>query len=54
MAAIGTRGVQVRQADLHAVVGEDVGRLGHEVHATENDVLRSPAGRLLGRHPGST
>jgi hypothetical protein len=46
-----TGGGHVRQDDLHAVVREHVGGLGHEVHTAEDDVLRSPAGRLLGRHP---
>ena len=36
-----------------AVAGEDVGRLGHEVHAAEDDVLRvRPGGRLLGELEG--
>ena len=41
-------GVQVRQDDLLVVAGQDVGRLGHEVHAAEHDVLG--LGALLGQH----
>ncbi len=40
---------EVRQDDLLGVAGEDVGRLGHEVHAAEDDVLGLRAG---GRVPG--
>jgi hypothetical protein len=31
--------IEVREDDLLVVVGEHVGRLGHEVHAAEDDVL---------------
>ena len=39
-------GVEVGEDDLLVVAGEDVGRLGHEVHAAEHDVLG--LGALLG------
>ena len=32
-------GVQVGEDHLLVVAGEDVGRLGHEVHAAEDDVV---------------
>ena len=41
-------GVQVGQHHLLVVAGEDVGRLGHEVHAAEDDVVGLRA--LLGEH----
>ena len=44
-------GIQVRQHDLLVVGGEDVGRLGHEVHAAEHDVGGPVVG---GRQPGET
>jgi hypothetical protein len=40
---------QVRQDDLLPGGGEDVGRLGHEVHAAEDDVLRLGPGRGVPR-----
>jgi hypothetical protein len=44
---------QVGQDDRLAVRGEDVGRLGHEVHAAEDDELRAGARRgLLGQLEG--
>ena len=43
-----TTGVQIGQHHLLVVAGEDVGRLGHEVHAAEHDVLG--VGMLLGQH----
>src|SRR5207344_2672676 len=44
----GAAGVEVGQDDLLVRRGQDVGRLGHEVHATEDDVVRLRA--LLGQH----
>ena len=41
-------GVEVGEDHLLVVAGEDVGRLGHEVHAAEDDVLG--LGSLLGEH----
>ena len=42
-------GRQVGQDHLLARAGQDVGRLGHEVHAAEDDELRlGPAGRVAG------
>ena len=41
-------GAQVRQHHRHAVLGEDVGGLGHEVHAAEDHVLRVVLAHLLG------
>jgi len=41
-------GAQVRQHHRHAVVGEDVGGLSHEVHAAEDHVLRAHLAHLLG------
>ena len=41
-------GVQVGEDHLLVVAGEHVGRLGHEVHATEHDELG--VGTLLGEH----
>ena len=41
-------GVEVREDDLLVVGGEDVSRLGHEVHAAEHDVLGF--GALLRQH----
>ena len=45
----GAAGVQVGQDDLLVVAGEDVGRLGHEVDAAEDDELGL---RLVGGDPG--
>ena len=48
-------GRQVGQDHLLPVVGEDVGRLGHEVHTAEDDVRRvRPRGCLLGQLEGVT
>ena len=41
-------GVEVGQGDRLVVAGQDVGRLGHEVHAAEHDV--GGLGALLGQH----
>ena len=41
-------GVEVGEDHLLVVGGEDVGRLGHEVHAAEHDVVG--LGPLLGQH----
>ena len=41
-------GVEVGEHDPLVVAGEDVGRLGHEVHAAEDDV----GGGAVGREPG--
>ena len=41
-------GVEVGEDHLLVVAGEDVGRLGHEVHAAEDDVVG--LGPLLGQH----
>ena len=35
----GAAGVEVGEDDLLVGAGEDVGRLGHEVHAAEDDVV---------------
>src|SRR5439155_2136956 len=53
----GTAGVQVGEHDPLVGPGEDVGRLGHEVHAAEHDVgglavLGRVAGQLQGVAPG--
>ena len=42
-------GREVGQDYLLVLGGEDVGRLGHEVHTAENDVRRIRAGRRLAR-----
>ena len=48
-------GGEVGQHHRLVVAGEDVGRLGHEVHAAEDDVLGiRPGGRLLGELEGVT
>lgn len=44
-----TAGREVRQDDLLGVAGEDVGGLGHEVHAAEDDVLGLRAGGRVAR-----
>jgi hypothetical protein len=44
----GAAGVEVREDHLLAVVGEYVGRLGHEVHTAEHDELG--LGPFLGQH----
>ena len=41
----GAAGVEVGQEHLLVVPGQDVGRLGHEVHAAEDDELGLGAGR---------
>ena len=41
-------GVQIGEHHLLVVAGQDVGRLGHEVHTAEHDVLGF--GTLLGQH----
>jgi hypothetical protein len=53
----GAAGVQVREDDRLLVGGEDVGRLGHEVHAAEDDVggvgtALGQLGQLEGVAPG--
>ena len=48
-------GGEVRQDHLLLRAGEDVGRLGHEVHAAEHDVLRvRAAGGVAGQLEGVT
>ena len=41
---------EIGQDHVDRVVGEQVRRLGHEVHAAEDDELRSPLDRFLRRH----
>ena len=45
----GATGVEVGEDHLLVVGGEDVGRLGHEVHTAEHDVV---GGAVVGRQPG--